>query len=79
MEGKSVKKVVLVIGFSQTVVHKDLVPKTRLKRDYWVCSQRRSVVSPHRDCNQGDDGQLINVEAGISEMLPVNVLLGMNF
>ena len=78
VEGRSVQKVVLDTGCSQTMVHKELVPQDMIVEGDAVtirCAHGDTVLYPLPEIELEVDGQPISTVAAISEMLPVDVLL----
>ena len=79
VEGRSVERVVLDIGCSQSMVHKDLVPQDKIVEGDSVairCAHRDMVLYPLTKIELEVDGQPISIEAAVSGTLPVDVLLG---
>ena len=68
MEGKKVKDILLDTGCSRTLIHKDLVPASKIQEDEAVCEL--TLISLEVG------GHLIEVEAAVSDSLPMSVLLG---
>ena len=79
VEKKSVKEIVLDSGCYRTVVHRDLVPEGKIKEGVSVairCAHGDTVLYPVADISIDVEGKHIDVEAAVSDTLPVDVLLG---
>ena len=79
MEGKKVKDILLDTGCSRTLIHKDLVPASKIQEDEAVairCAHGDTVLYPLALISLEVGGHLIEVEAAVSDSLPMSVLLG---
>ena len=79
VEGRYVRDIVLDMGFSRTLVRGDLVPSQKMQEGDIVmirCDHRDTVLYPLAEVKMEVDGQQIQVEAAVSDTLPVSVLLG---
>ena len=79
MEGPAVTDVLLDTGWSQTLVKSDLVPTTkRVEGDAVTirCAHGDTVLYPLANVELVVDGIPLQVEAAVSDTLPVSVLLG---
>lgn len=79
VEGRSVRDILLDTGCQRTLVHQSLVPESKLKEGNAVairCAHGDTVLYPLADITVEMDGQQLSVEAGVSETLPMSVLLG---
>ncbi len=79
VEGRSVADILLDTGCSQTLVRSDLVPAEKLIQGDAVtirCAHGDTVLYPLAEVLINVDGFPLQVEAAVSETLPVSVLLG---
>ena len=79
VEGKSVEDILLDTGCSRTLVHRDLVPEGKIKEGEAVairCAHGNTVLYPLAQIHMEVEGRSIEVEAAVSDMLPMRVLLG---
>ena len=79
VEGSMVKDILLDTGCSRTLVRKDLVPQDKLLQGEATaigCAHGDTVVYPLAQVEVQVDSQTIDVEAAVSETLPMAVLLG---
>ena len=78
MKGKLVANIVLDTGCSKTLVYKDLVPADKdMEGDVVTikCAHGDTVLYPIANVTLVVDGLQVQVEAAVSETLPVSVLL----
>ena len=76
VEGRSVERVVLDTGCSQSMVHKNLVSQDKIVEGDAVtirCAHGDKVLYPLAKIELEVDGQPISIEAAVSGMLPVDV------
>ena len=79
VEGKSVSDILLDTGCSQTLVHQELVPEYKLKEGEAVaicCAHGDTVLYPLAEVTMEIEGKPIEIEAAVSDTLPMSVLLG---
>ena len=79
VEGNSVNDVVLDTGCSRTLVQRKLVPEEKLLLDQVVairCAHGDTVLYPLAQIKVEVDGHALDVEAAVSDTLPVSMLLG---
>ena len=79
VEGQYVRDVVLDTGCSRTLVREDLVPSQKMQEGEAVtirCAHGDTVLYPLAEVKMEIDGRQIQVEAAVSNTLPVSVLLG---
>ena len=79
VEGKKVKDILLDTGCSRTLIHKDLVSASKIQEDEAVairCAHGDTVLYPLALISLEVGGHLIEVEAAVSDSLPMSVLLG---
>ena len=79
VEGKYVKNILLDIGCSRTLVHRKLVPEEVLlkgKATMVCCAHGDIVLYRLAKVHMEVEGKPIEVEADVSDHLPVGVLLG---
>jgi len=79
IEGKSVKDILLDTGCSRTLVRQDLVPENKIKKGEAVairCAHGDTVLYPLAQIHMEVEGRSIEVEAAVSDTLPMGVLLG---
>ena len=79
VEGHAVDNILLDTGCSRTLVHKKLVPEEKVQDAEAVailCAHGDTVLYPLAKIWEADLLRLIEVEAAISETLPMSVLLG---
>ena len=79
MEGQAVTDVLLDTGCSQTLVKSELVPTTKQVEGDVVtihCAHGDTVLYPLANVELVVDGIPLQVEAAVSDTLPVSVLLG---
>ena len=79
VEGKSVEDILLDTGCSRTLVHRDLVPEGKIKEGEAVairCAHGNTVLYPLAQIHMEVEGRSIEVEAAVSDTLPMRVLLG---
>ena len=79
VEGNSVNDVVLDTGCSRTLVQRKLVPEEKLLLDQVVairCAHGDTVLYPLAQIKVELDGRTLDVEAAVSDTLPVSMLLG---
>ena len=76
--GTPVKDILLDTGSTRTLVKKDLVPRNRMVDDEVAirCAHNNTIVYPLADVEIRIEGQCFTVQAGVSDTLPVSVLLG---
>ena len=75
---KPVKDILLDTGSTRTLVKKDLVPRNRMVDGEVAirCAHGNTIVYPLADVEIKIEGQCFTVQAGVSDTLPVSVLLG---
>ena len=79
IEGTPVTDVLLDTGCSRSLVRKELIPSQNLKGDAGatvVCACGDSITYPLTDVTVLIGGSKLIVEAGVSDTLPVSMLLG---
>ena len=79
VEGKAVDNILLDTGCSRILVHRRLVPETSVLDAEAVairCAHGDTVLYPLAKISLEVEGRSIEVEAAISETLPMSVLLG---
>ena len=79
VEGRYVRDIVLDTGCSRTLVRGDLVPSQKMQEGDVVtirCAHGDTVLYPLAEVKMEVDGRQIQVEAAVSDTLPVSVLLG---
>ena len=79
VEGKYVKKILLDTGCSRTLVYRKLVPEEVFlegKATMVCCAHGDTVLYPLAKVHMEVEGKPIEVEAAVSDRLPVGVLLG---
>ena len=79
VEGRKVTDILLDTGCSRTVVRQDLVPEQKKVEGEAVaicCTHGDTVLYPLAQVEIEIGGQIIEVEAAISETLPMSMLLG---
>ena len=79
VEGKYVKNILLDTGCSRTLVHRKLVPEEVLlkgKATMVCCAHGDTVLYHLAKVHMEVEGKPIEVEADVSDHLPVGVLLG---
>ena len=79
VEGRSVGDILLDTGCSRTLVHRELVPESKLKDGKAVaicCAHGDTVLYPRADIMLEVNDKQISVEAAVSDTLPYSVLLG---
>ena len=79
VEGTAVSNILLDTGCSRTLVRKDLVPTAKLLDGEVVairCAHGDTVLYPLAQVGVEIGGRLLEVEAAVSETLPMAVLLG---
>ena len=79
VEGQYVDDILLDTGCSKTLVRKNLVPSEKLQEGDAVtirCAHGDTVLYPIADVEMEVGGRRIQVEAAVSDTLPVSVLLG---
>ena len=79
VEGHAVDNILLDTGCSRTLVHKKLVPEEKVQDAEAVaihCAHGDTVLYPLAKISLVVGGRPIEVEAAISETLPMSVLLG---
>ena len=76
--GTPVKDILLDTGSTRTLVKKDLVPRNRMVDGEVAirCAHGNTIVYPLADVEIKIEGQCFTVQAGVSDTLPVSVLLG---
>ena len=79
VEGTYVKNILLDTGCSRTLIHRKLVPEEVLleRKATMVCCAHGDTVLHHlAKVHMEVEGKPIEVEAAVSDRLPVGVLLG---
>ena len=79
VEGKPVDNILLDTGCSRTLIHQSLVPKEKLLEGEAVairCAHGDTVLYPLAQVDLEIDGQPLEVQAAVSDRLPMAVLLG---
>ena len=79
MNGQAVHSILLDTGCSRSLVHQDLVPPQQLLEGEAVairCAHGDTVLYPLADVKVEVGDHTFRVEAGVSDRLPVSVLLG---
>ena len=79
VEGHAVDNILLDMGCSRTLVHRKLVPDRKMREAGAVairCAHGDTVLYPLARISLEVEGKAIDVEAAISDTLPMSVLLG---
>ena len=79
VEGRYVGDILLDTGCSRTLVRKDLVPDKKMREGDAVtirCAHGDTVLFPLAEVQMEVSGRRIQVEAAVSDTLPMSVLLG---
>ena len=79
VEGKAVSDILLDTGCSRTLVHQKLVPIGKLRDGEAVairCAHGDTVLYPLAQISLEVNGKKIEIEAAVSDTLPMSVLLG---
>ena len=79
VEGRYVGDILLDTGCSRTLVRKDLVPDKKMREGDVVtirCAHGDTVLYPLAEVQMEVSGRRIQVEAAVSDTLPMSVLLG---
>ena len=79
VEGKHVKNILLDTGCSRTIIHQDLVPENKIKDGEAIairCAHGDTVLYPLAQVHMEVEGRQIEIEAAVSNTLPMSVLLG---
>ena len=79
VEGQEVGDILLDTGCSRTLVRRDLVPREKILEGEVVairCAHGDTVLYPIAQVDVTVGGQCLEVEAAVSETLPMSVLLG---
>ncbi len=79
VEGKHIKNILLDTGCLRTLVHQDLVPENKMKDGEAVairCAHGDTVLYPLAQVHMEVEGRQIEIEAAVSNTLPMGILLG---
>ena len=79
VEGRAVSGILLDTGCSRTLVQRELVPAEKIMEGEAVairCAHGDTVLYPVARVAMAVGGQALEIEAAISDMLPMDVLLG---
>ena len=79
VEGEAVGDILVDSGCTRTMVHQKLVPESKIKEGEAVamqCVHGDTVVYPVAEVTLEMEGQLFEVEAAVSDTLPLSVCLG---